>query len=207
MIKVSYTASSFHECARQELAFRTKDTVMLWIWRWMTVQEFAHQLQHTTDRLHIRSLYTGGTVPLSHLAPVQPVKQWHRKSPFLSSQRTVPLSLQGEGEHWSGISNKDRQMQGIQCYRCFQNGVGTNRMDSVHATVQWYQIEEGHPLCSAYQEFNINSLMLAKLSCQWCPHSVLPNVPDLQLPSNKNKWIFEYLFNHLFISVCPIFSC
>lgn len=56
------------------------------------------------------------TLPLSHLAPDQPVKQWQRKSPFLSSQRTVPLALQGDGEHWSGISvwkrqNKERQTQ------------------------------------------------------------------------------------------------
>lgn len=51
------------------------------------------------------------TIPFSHLAPAQPVKQWQRKSPFLSSQRTVPLALQGEGEHWSGISLSVRKQR------------------------------------------------------------------------------------------------
>lgn len=51
----------------------------------------------------------GLTVPFSHLVPVQPVKQWHRKSPFLSSQRTIPLGLQGDGEHWSGMSETEEE--------------------------------------------------------------------------------------------------
>lgn len=51
------------------------------------------------------------TVPFSHLAPAQPVKQWHRKSPFLSSQRTVPLGLQGDGEHWSGMSAEETEKE------------------------------------------------------------------------------------------------
>lgn len=55
------------------------------------------------------SLPTGMTLPFSHLAPAQPVKQWQRKSPFLSSQRTVPPGWQGDGEHWSGISANRRK--------------------------------------------------------------------------------------------------
>lgn len=52
------------------------------------------------------------TLPVSHLAPAQPVKQWQRKSPFLSSQRTVPPGWQGDGEHWSGISLNRRKERG-----------------------------------------------------------------------------------------------
>lgn len=104
----------------QEAALRVKVIEMTfcqrcWIWHWLTVQKFnlywalTHSVQLYTLCLTVM------TVPLSHLAPVQPVKQWQRKSPFLSSQRTVPLALHGEGEHWSGISscrkNKDTEKE------------------------------------------------------------------------------------------------
>lgn len=155
------------------------------------------------------------TVPFSHLAPVQPVKQWHRKSPFLSSQRTVPLALQGEGEHWSGISTSERKAntdryRGRKSYYCFKIE-SAKRMHTVSVTVYWHQTEEGHLLCSAYQEFNINSLMLAKPSCRRCPNSVLPSIPVLHLTKNKIKLKFN-LSVLVFLCVCLfcysyIFTC
>lgn len=61
-------------------------------------------------------LPTGMTLPFSHLAPAQPVKQWQRKSPFLSSQRTVPPGWHGDGEHWSGISfNRRKERERRHC--------------------------------------------------------------------------------------------
>lgn len=103
--KVRAALTSIHRCC---------------MWRWMTVQKKkARPL--LSSRAHCPNTYPLPfsimmTLPLSHLAPDQPVKQWQRKSPFLSSQRTVPLALQGDGEHWSGISvwkrqNKERQTQ------------------------------------------------------------------------------------------------
>lgn len=59
-------------------------------------------------------------VPLSHFWPDHPVKQWQRNSPFLSSQRTVPLGLQGDGEHWSGISENEGKPKLI-CTQCISN--------------------------------------------------------------------------------------
>lgn len=92
-------AGCFYQWTGQGFAVRAKVTVMT----------FA--LMYQNDRAKIQPLLSSRTqlsimmtVPFSHVAPVQPVKQWQRKSPFLSSQRTVPLGLQGLGEHWLGIS-------------------------------------------------------------------------------------------------------
>lgn len=71
-----------------------------------------HSVVHSAQmRTVTLSLPTGMTLPCSHLAPAQPVKQWQRKSPFLSSQRTVPPGWQGDGEHWSGISLNRRKRE------------------------------------------------------------------------------------------------
>lgn len=64
-------------------------------------------------------------------------------------------------------------------------------------TLYSHQTEEGHLLCSAYQEFNINSLMLAKLSTG---DALIPSFPA-HLSSQKIKWKFI----HLLFFVCPVF--
>lgn len=68
---------------------------------------------------------------------------------------------------------------------------------TMRVTLYSHQTEEGHLLCSAYQEFNINSLMLAKLSTG---DALIPSFPAY-LSSQKIKWKFI----HLLFFVCPVF--
>lgn len=104
------------------------------------------------------SIYATSTLPSSQAAPVQPVKQWQRKSPFLSSQRTVPMALQGEGEHWSGISDRGNRKGDVLLPSSRSKIQIINHHNCRY--VPFFLIVEGHLFCLPYLHFSINSLKL-----------------------------------------------
>lgn len=110
---------------------------------WMTVQKHM-----TSAKLH--GPYNLSHLPFSQLAPAQPVKQWQRKSPFLSSQRTVPLGLQGDGEHWSGIStNVSRQ-------EVLLKWASTNRMHTFRASHKKWEVTVGAAMKASDNAAHLN---------------------------------------------------